>query len=137
MEQFGIAVESDVLKVNEERREVSGWASVVSVDGVPVVDRQGDVVEMDELRKAAHDFVSKSRAGKVMHQGEQRSDIVQSVIIDDDFAKAHGITHGKRGWWITMAINHDRTWELAKSGRLPAFSIGGRGVRVPMEDSPT
>lgn len=134
MDRFEITVDETVLKVNDDRREVSGWASVVSVDGKPVVDRQGDVLEMDELRSAAHHFVGNSRVGKQMHRGEQRARIVESVLVDDDFAKAHGITHGKRGWWITMAIDNDETWALAKSGKLPGFSIGGRGTRVPLEE---
>lgn len=134
MTEFKTGFEVGIRKVSTDRREVSGWALVSSIDGKDVTDHQGDVVEMDELRKAAHGFISNARVAKVMHKGEKMGEIVQSVMIDDDFAKAHGIDHGIRGWWITMRVDDDAAWNLAKSGHLAAFSIGGTGTRVPLED---
>jgi hypothetical protein len=105
----------------------SGWASVVSVDGVPVEDWQGHIIEIETIRKSARAFITDARVAKLMHKKQQIGEIVESVIIDDEFAKAHGVTHGKRGWWITMKIMDEDVRKRVRSGELRAFSIGGKG----------
>lgn len=129
---FGITFEFE--KADAEGRYVRGWASVVSVDGEPVTDWQGDVIAMDELRKAAHAFVTDARVAKAMHQGEAVGEVVESVIIDDEFAKAVGATTTQRGWWIGMKIASDAIRKRVRSGELKAFSIGGKGKRRKIED---
>lgn len=63
------SVESDVLwegefsKMDTDKRQVFGWASVVSKDGQPVEDLQGDTIEIDEIEKSAYSYVLKSRKG--------------------------------------------------------------------------
>lgn len=109
---------------------VRGWGCVVSVDGVPVIDWEGDVLPMGVLREAVHDYMSGERVAKVMHKGAQIGSVVEGVMIDDDFAEAHGITHGKRGWWVGMAVEDAEVRKSVVKGELPGFSIGGRGDRV-------
>lgn len=112
---------------------VRGWASVVSMNGQPVEDWQGDVIDMPELRKAAHDFITNARVAKAMHRGSAIGEVVESVLIDDDFAKAIGATTTKRGWWIAMKINDASIKKRIASRELRAFSIGGRGKRTKLE----
>lgn len=115
-------------------RYVRGWASVVTDAGVPVADHQGDIIAIDDIRKAAHKYISDARVAKAMHQGQQVGEVVESVIIDDEFAKALGVTDSKRGWWIGMQIHHPDIQEDVRKGKLRAFSIGGRGRRTPVEN---
>jgi hypothetical protein len=128
---FGITFEFE--KGDAEGRYVRGWASVITVAGEAVADTQGDVIEMEELRKAAHDFICDARVAKAMHAGSQVGEVVESVIIDDAFAKALGASTNQRGWWIGMKINDDTIRKRVKAGELKAFSIGGRGKRQKME----
>lgn len=127
------SLEFSFAKKDVSGRFVSGWASVASVDGAPVEDYQGDIIAIDELRKAAHKFVSDARVAKAMHAGQPVGEVVESVIVDDEFAKALGITDGKRGWWITMQINDPAVQEGIRKGKYRAFSIGGKGRRTPTE----
>ena len=128
--QFNVKFE----KAESTGRYVRGFASVIEEHGVPVgPDFQGDVIEMSELRKAAHQYVTDARIGKVMHSGEHIADVVESVLIDDDFAKALGLTDSRRGWWIGMEIHSEAVQKRVLSGELKAFSIGGKGTRVPAE----
>lgn len=120
-------------KADVTGRYVRGWANVCEMDGEPVCDIQGDIIAMDEMRKAAHDYISNAREAKAMHDGDRIGDVVESVMIDDDFAKAHGITHGKRGWWIGMEVHDPAVRKRVASGELRSFSIGGSGKRTPME----
>lgn len=128
---FGFTFEFQ--KSDATGRYVRGWASVIEVDGNPVVDTQGDRIDMVELRKAAHDFVTNARAAKAMHDGDPIGDVVESVLIDDDFAKAQGISHGKRGWWIGMDVRDESVRKQVREGKLKAFSIGGSGRRTPAQ----
>lgn len=123
----------EFAKADDAGRYVRGWASVISVDGKPVEDWQGDVIEMGELRKAAHAYVTRARVAKAMHQGDQVGEVVESVIIDDAFAKAIGMTDTRRGWWIGMQVHDPKVQKQVKDGALKAFSIGGRGKRKKLE----
>jgi len=109
---------------------VRGWASVVSENGAPVQDWDGDMIGIEEVRKAAHAFVTNVRVAKAMHRGQPIGEVVESVVIDDEFAKSLGITDGKRGWWIGMAIHDETIQKKIRDGDLRAFSIGGKGRRA-------
>lgn len=109
---------------------VAGWASVVSDGGKSIEDHQGDVISIDEIRKAAHQFVRDARVAKAQHSGNPVGEVVESVIIDDALAKSLGITDGKRGWWIVMKINDPAVRERVRKRELAAFSIGGKGRRT-------
>lgn len=130
---MGFGITFDFEKADSEGRYVRGWASVVTVDGQAVADTQGDIIEMEDLRKAAHQFVTDARVAKAMHAGSQVGEVVESVIVDDAFAKALGASTPQRGWWIGMKINDDTIRKRVKAGELKAFSIGGRGKRQKME----
>lgn len=131
---MGFGITFDFQKADQDGRYVRGWASVVSVDNALVTDWQGDVIDMAELRKAAHKFITDARVAKAMHGGSQVGEVVESVIIDDDFAKAIGASTTQRGWWIGMRITSDAVRKRVRDGELKAFSIGGRGKRRKIED---
>jgi hypothetical protein len=118
-----------IEKADPEGRFVRGFASVVEVDGKPVVDFQVDVISVAEIAKAAHAFVRDMRVAKVLHDGAKIGDVVESVVVDDAFAKALGMTDTRRGWWIGMEINDADVRKRVKTGELRAFSIGGSGKR--------
>lgn len=126
-------VEGKILKFNEEQRMFYGWASVVSDNGIPVVDRQGDIIEPDTLEKAATEFMKDVRVGKVMHDGEQKITFVHSMPITKVLCEALGIQTTKEGWIVGGYVHDDDTWEMVKSGKLPALSIGGRARREKVD----
>ncbi|CAB4130448.1 Phage-like element PBSX protein, XkdF [uncultured Caudovirales phage] len=127
---MSIGISFEFQKVDATGRFVRGWASVVSDAGVPVTDVQGDRITIDELRKSAHRFVTDARVAKAMHAGSKVGEVVESVIIDDEFAKALGMTDTRRGWWIGMEIHDEGIQKRVRDKQLRAFSIGGRGRRT-------
>jgi hypothetical protein len=129
---YSVAI--NFAKASVTGQVVGGWASVVKVNGEVVEDYQGDIIPIDELRKAAHQFVCDARVAKAMHAGNPVGEVVESVIVDDDFAEALGITDGKRGWWIVMKINDPAVQEGIRKGIYRAFSIGGKGRRKAVGD---
>jgi hypothetical protein len=135
-----------------------------TVDGVPVTDSYGDQIEPQTLEKAAYDYVENSRIGGVMHArycaacGEQTvatagndgncpecgepltvrkiASIVESFVATPDKLAALGLAEDSMpaGWWLGMRVHDDATWAAVKSGKLKAFSIGGRAKRTPLEE---
>lgn len=125
----------ELLKFDDEKRIAFGWGYVAKDrDGRQVVDWSGDVVsEAGHLEKAAYDFVLNSRAGDAHHDSKPIATLVESVVFTPEKLRALGVPAGvlpSAGWWTGMKVHDDRTWDDVRSGKLKAFSVGGRGVRV-------
>ena len=122
-------IEGKILKTDDEQRMVFGWASVVTENGEPVVDRQGDVIEAETLVKAVNEFMEHVRVGKAMHVGEQVGVVVHSLPITKEIGEALGIQSDREGWVVAYKVFDDDIWTMVKSGELAAFSIGGRAQK--------
>lgn len=129
------ALEFNFSKAKANGSYIRGFASVTSFGGVPVEDWQGDTIDIEVVRKAAHEFIGNARVAKAMHKGDQIGDVVESIVIDDALAKVLGITDKRRGWYIGMTVHDVAVRKQIASGELKAFSIGGRGTRVPVLES--
>ena len=126
-------------KVDSDKREVFGWASVVELDGKPVVDRQGDLISPDEIERAAYQYVMKSRKGGHQHRrdGEHpfhASDMIESVVFTPEKISKMGLPDSfPVGWWVGYKVNDDSTWALVKKGDVTGFSIHGKGKRQAVD----
>jgi hypothetical protein len=118
-----------IIKLDEEARIVWGWASVVSVDGKPMVDRQGDIISADVMTKAADRFMLDVRVAKAMHEGAQIGEVIHSFPLTKALGEALGVHSALEGWIVAMKVHDDSVWNRVKSGELAAFSIGGIGKR--------
>jgi len=130
---------TEISKVDSDKRQVFGWASVTKSGGIDVVDLQGDVIPLEEIEKAAYEFVKKSRVGGKMHgKGEagpiQVSDMIESFVVTPEKKAAMGLPdETPEGWWVGFKVNDDNTWAEAKDGKLAGFSVHGSGRRVPTD----
>lgn len=135
---IAINITVPISKIDSELCVVYGWATVNKEAGKLVTDHQGDQVGDAELLKAAHDFITTSRAGGGLHaydvlgKAHRVGDIVESIVLTADVQKALGIDIGKSGWFVGYKVNDPDAWSLVKDGTLKAFSIGGRAKRVPL-----
>lgn len=129
-----VTLSAEVRKLDEERRVVWGWASVIEEAGQVVVDKQGDVIDEHELVSAAHGFMRDARLAKAMHDGEGIGEVVESVVLTKGLQQALGIEVGKVGWLIGMHVADDAAWVSFKDGTFTGFSIGGAAVREEMAD---
>ena len=118
-----------VTKMDDDQRIVYGYASVISKDGEPIVDRQGDIITAGELEKAASEFMLSNRIGKTMHSGEPTTTIIHSFPMTDEIKKAYQIESPYEAWLIAVKVHDDQTWDMVKRGELKDFSIGGKATR--------
>jgi hypothetical protein len=121
-----------VIKTDDEQRIVWGWVSVATEKGERVFDSHGDHIPMEELEKASVDFMLRHRVGKAEHTGGKVSDVIGCLPLSADLAKALGVSCDREGLIMGFRVSDDDVWSLVKSGDFSAFSIGGRGRRVPL-----
>lgn len=136
-----INVVGEFAKLDEDKRQVFGWASIVEKNGEPVIDRQGDYISIDELEKAAYDYVLDSRVGGEMHQKalttelnksgpKQIGTMIESFVITKEKIAKMGLPEDTpTGWWIGFHVDDDKTWGKVKKGLYTGFSIHGVGSR--------
>lgn len=133
--EFDVRWEGEISKVDADKQQVFGWASIVEMDGEPVVDLQGDYISIEEVEKSAYEYVHKSRKGGDMHlrDGDQpvhASDMIESFVMTPEKKKALGFPDSTpTGWWVGYQVNDPDVWAKVKSGERAMFSIHGRGVR--------
>lgn len=107
-----------IAKVDEERRIVSGFATLDNVD------RQGDVLLTEASRKAFENFRGNVR---LMHQPIPAGKIV-SFRENSFYDKQSGQTYS--GIFVDAYISKgaENIWQMVLDGTLTGFSIGGRIV---------
>lgn len=126
--------QAEITKYDDGEGVVYGFVTVYEEGGQPLIDRQGDVISEEEVRKMAHSYVSEARVAKVMHGGKQVGEVVESLVMTRDIQKALGIDLGKAGWFIGMKLHDESIKDRVRKGELAAFSIGGSGKRIPIEE---
>ncbi len=131
-------MEHTILKSDDDKRLVFGWASVsVTLDGVPLEDRQSDIIDPDELESAAYEYVLNFRDGGEEHRPSLRKKarLVESCVFTKEKQKAMGIPSGALpvGWWIGFYVDDDEAWEKIKNGTYKMFSIEGTATRETTE----
>lgn len=122
-----------IVKADAKEQVVYGWASPIKELGSEIIDRQGDVIDMSEVRQAAHEFMLHKRVGGSMHKQFDVGQVVESIVFDADIQKALGIDLPYEGWFIGVKVSKKEDWEKVESGEYTGFSIGGSGIREPIE----
>jgi len=124
-----------VAKVKEDEGLVSGWASIaVQPDGSLPLDWQDDIIRPETLEKAAINFMLDYRGSGVMHEGEVKGIVVESIVFTKAKQAAIGIPEGTvpEGWFITVTVLDKSVFELVKSGIFRMFSIQGSAKRIKL-----
>lgn len=130
-----------VQKLDDEQQLVGGWAYVTRDqrgDLVPsehrdsegyVTDHSGDRIDVYEVEKALHAYVSESRAGKDMHSGERVAECVGAITFTPEVKKALRLPDDyPEGGFIIHKIRDRSVWEKVKRGERAMLSISGSAV---------
>ena len=128
-EMTKVNVEGQILKQLDEERLALGWAYVSTVKGELSLDHSGEFIRPEQIAKAATNFMLSMRTAKAMHSGGKIGEVVHSMPLTNDIAKALGIQSDREGWVVAIKVYDDQVWQDVKSGKLAAFSIGGRALK--------
>ena len=125
----------DITKSNTDEGLVSGWANVaVNADGSIPLDWQDDIIRPEVLEKAAIGFMMDYRGSGVMHQGEAKGVVVESIVLTKEKQACMGIPEGTvpEGWFITVKVLDPSVFAKVKDGTFKMFSIQGHAKRVKL-----
>jgi putative serine protease XkdF len=130
---------TDIVKADNEEQTVFGWASITEKDGQPVVDRQGDEIEIQELAKSAYNYVINTRTGGNQHKRDEEggpmkvADMIESMVFTKEKIEKMQLPETTPvGWWVGFKIHDPDSWDDVKNGRVTGFSVHGKGRRVPL-----
>lgn len=104
-------------KPDEEQRMV--YAEVYA-PGVP--DAQGDFMDAEAVRLAAHSFVRKGMMAQVDIQHDNKT-IPGIQVVESFLARADDKLFIPGSWVVGVHIPDDDTWEKVKKGELNGFSL--------------
>ncbi len=124
-----VEMEGQIVKQLDEERLAFGWAYVSTVKGELSMDHSGEFIRPDQIAKAATNFMLSMRTAKAMHTGGKIGEVVHSMPLTNEIAKALGIQSDREGWLVAIKVYDDQVWQDVKSGKLAAFSIGGRALK--------
>lgn len=99
-------------------------------------DEQGDVMTPEDIEKAAHQWMIESQAAGDMHRAVVKgAKPVESYIAPCDFTieTADGPETVLKGSWLLAMRWPEEQWEKVKKGEYTGYSVGGQGVRTPLE----
>jgi len=120
-----------ITKASAEKRLAYG---IVYRPGSPdSLDSQGDFASAAEIENFAHEFMAKSRNYDLQHMvdlGSSRATIVESYIAPCDFML--GDKSVAKGSWIAVTRFDPELWQMVKAGQIRAYSIFGKGKRIPV-----
>jgi hypothetical protein len=118
-----------VLRKDAAKKQIWGWASVSTVDGVPVTDVQGDRISTDVLEKAVYSYVANSGNIGDMHARLGAGKCIESFVFTKSKCASLGIPvpEGKEGWFIGIQCD-DQLWAQVLNGNTN-LSIGGSARR--------
>ena len=127
----------NIMKSDDEKKQVFGWSYVsISTEGETMVDHSGDITEIDEIEKAAYNFVKLYRDGSDNHERGGVATMIESIVFTKEKTSSLGIPEGilPEGWFIGFEVHDDSVWEKVKSGEYNMLSIEGTAEKVPVED---
>lgn len=121
-----IAMPITILK--SERRLIAGYASVA------IIDKEGDLITIETLRRAAKKFLANPKYRNVMleHSNIQVGEVLDEAL--DSEGRTWMTQVDGYGFFVVVKIRDDlaiadETWELIKKGDLNSFSIAGQVLK--------
>jgi hypothetical protein len=128
--------EGSFSKLDDDKHQAFGWASVVKYNGQPVTDKQGDYITPEDIEEAAYNYVLTSRVGTDMHARDvfdepiPSSAMIESMVFTPEKISKMGLPDDfPVGWWVGYKYHDEDTWQKVKKGEYTGFSIHGKGIR--------
>lgn len=131
--------DSEITKVDKSLGLVFGWAIICKNKGEDYFDVQGDHIPEDAMLEATTDF-AKSMVMGDMHTRDadnkpiQEGDVIFSMPVTAEIAKAFGVTTDKTGWMIAVKPHSEDILAKFESGVYTGFSIGGKRIETETVD---
>lgn len=94
-----------------------------------VVDAQGDIMDANVIKDAAHRFLSQynktTKMGLMHRDFKPRFSLVESYLAPCELT-LNGYSVKMGSWIMVVKVHEDSIWTQIKAGKLTGFSIGGK-----------
>jgi Putative phage serine protease XkdF len=130
-----LCVEATIAKADDAEQRLFGWASIaVQKDGTPLLDLQGDVIDIQDLEAAWYGYVAESGELNFQHRGPVRGHMIEAIVFTPEKLAALGLPDGAlpQGAWVGYEIPDRADYDLVKSLGFFMFSIEGEALREPL-----
>jgi hypothetical protein len=130
-----MATQASVVKVDDDRRLVFGWANVaIRKTGEQVTDSHQEQIDPDDLENAAYNFVLSFRDMNADHTEPVLGQLVESMMFTPEKCLALGLAKNAvdQGWWVGFYVEDDTAWSKIKKNEYAMFSI--EGTAIPVEE---
>lgn len=115
-----------VLKADEAKRLTYG----VPLEPF-VTDTQGDIESPEEIEKALHGWMERSRKFDEQHIKDSDSIVVEAFIAPVDFVYDGSTETVSKGSAVVVSKHSQETFEKILTGEIDGYSIRGFGKRIP------
>lgn len=133
-DEVDLRVPGEIVKTDPAKQHVFGWAYVThDKAGDLNIDKSGDFADdIEEIEKAAYDYVLSSRAGDADHTNVKGAEMIESLVFTPEKIEKMGLPAGSipLGWWVGFHVQDEGTWKRVEKGELTSFSVHGSGVRT-------
>lgn len=103
-----------------------------------IFDKENHMIELDELKKGAFQYVKTSRKGDTNHDYKKAAEIVESLVFDDKIIEAVQKGDIKSGDWVVgMEPIDPEIIQKAIRGEISGASIAGFARMEDVEDEET
>lgn len=118
-------------KTDDDQRLVYG---VVYAPGE--VDAHGDTMDVEDIAKAAHEFLASGKTSKVDKQHDNNADkgfVVESALLKGE---NHPLfpDDPEGTWVVTIKVTDDETWKEIKKGSIKGISMEGFAEAEDLEE---
>tara|TARA_Y100000034_G_scaffold92548_1_gene111886 strand:+ start:99 stop:1007 length:909 start_codon:yes stop_codon:yes gene_type:complete len=117
-----------IIKAEDDDDEQRFVLGVVLVPDVQ--DLQDDIVSVDDVERAAHQFMLNKGCIGISHEDfpENACIVVESSVARQDLM-FETLPVSKGSWMLGLKVISDDLWEQVKAGEFSGFSIGGEASR--------
>lgn len=125
-------LQAAIAKADDSEQRLFGWASIaVQKDGTPLLDLQGDVIEIRDLEEAWYSYVTESGELNFQHSGPVRGHMIEAMVFTPEKIAALGLPPDSLplGAWVGYHLPALADYQLVKSLGFFMFSIEGEALR--------
>jgi hypothetical protein len=131
-EDLVLCLEARITKADDSQRRLFGWASIaVKKDGRPMLDLQGDVIEIADLEEAFYAYVKESGELNFVHRDDCCASLIEAIVFTPEKLEVLGLAPDALplGAWVGFELDDAVEYQRVKESEYFMFSIEGTALR--------
>jgi hypothetical protein len=130
-----LTMQATISKADDSQQRLFGWASIaVRKTGEPLIDLQGDVIDIEDLEEAWYEYVVESGELNFQHTGPVRGHLIEAMVFTPEKIAALGLPQDSLplGTWVGYYLPDAEDYAAVKQLGYFMFSIEGSAMREPL-----